>query len=125
MLKIFLVGMGGFFGSVFRYVLSGFFQRIPWLETFPWGTLIVNVLGCFLIGLFGGLAEDRQLFSVELRLMLFVGLLGGFTTFSTFGFETFSFIQDGQWLSSLVNICLQIGLGLLAVWAGYISSQLI
>jgi len=125
MLKIILVGIGGFFGSAFRYMLSGLIQKIPWLETFPWGTLTVNVLGCFLIGLFGGLAENRQLFSMELRLFLFVGFFGGFTTFSTFGFETFSFMQDGQWLSSLVNVALQIGLGLLAVWAGYISSQLI
>jgi fluoride exporter len=125
MLKIILVGIGGFCGSVFRYLLSGWVQKIPWLETFPWGTLTVNVVGCFLIGLFGGLAENRQLFSTEMRLLLFVGLFGGFTTFSTFGFETFSFMQDGQWLGSLVNIGLQVIFGLIAVWAGYISSRLI
>lgn len=98
MLKIILVGIGGFFGSACRYIITGSIQRIPLLETFPWGTFAVNIGGCFLIGLLSGLLENRQFFSPETRLFILVGFLGGFTTFSTFGLESYSFLRDGQWL---------------------------
>lgn len=126
MVKILLVGTGGFFGSIFRYVLTGLIHRI--LSTnvfFPYGTLCVNVFGCFLIGVFGGLVENRQLFGPEFRWLALIGLLGGFTTFSTFGFETFSLARDGQLVGMFANIFLHLILGLGAVWLGYVVSRLI
>lgn len=118
MASIILVGMGGFLGSVFRYLLSGWVHRIAGDGWFPYGTLAVNVLGCLAIGLLNGIAEERQVFSPETRLFLFIGLLGGFTTFSTFGYETFALARDAQMLAALTNIALQLALGLSAVWLG-------
>lgn len=125
MIKLLLVGAGGFFGSVSRYVLSGLIYRILGNPYFPYGTLAVNVLGCLLIGFFGGLAEGRQLFNPEMRLLIFIGFLGGFTTFSTFGYEVFTFARDGQIISSLTNILLHIILGVGATWLGYVISRLV
>ena len=112
MIKLFLVGAGGFFGSVSRYILSGLVYRILGNTYFPYGTLAVNVLGCLLIGFFGGLSESRQLFSPEIRLLIFIGFIGGFTTFSTFGYEVFNFTRDGQIIASLSNILLHIIFGI-------------
>jgi CrcB protein len=89
----------------------------------PWGTLAVNVLGCLAIGFCGGLAESRQLFAADARLFLFIGVFGGFTTFSTFGYETFALLRDGDTLRAILNILLQIGFGLGAVWAGDLLSH--
>ncbi|MFZ0390085.1 MAG: fluoride efflux transporter CrcB [Calditrichia bacterium] len=122
--KLLLVGAGGFLGSVSRYLASGAVHRLlknPW---FPYGTLSVNVLGCFLIGLLGGVAESRQLFSPEVRLLVFLGFLGGFTTFSTFGYEVFSFARDGQLAAAGLNIVLHLLLGLAAVWGGLVFSKI-
>lgn len=125
MIKLFLVGAGGFFGSVSRYILSGLVYRILGNTYFPYGTLAVNVLGCLLIGFFGGLSESRQLFSPEIRLLIFIGFIGGFTTFSTFGYEVFNFTRDGQIIASLSNILLHIIFGIGATWFGYVISKLI
>jgi fluoride exporter len=125
MRNILLVGAGGFLGSIARYLTGGVIYswvRTPWL---PWGTLVVNVLGCLIIGFLGGLAEARQVLGPEVRLFLFIGVLGGFTTFSTFGYETFALLRDGQTLQAVLNILLQLLLGLGAVWAGYIISRLL
>ncbi|MGZ8452442.1 MAG: fluoride efflux transporter FluC [Candidatus Binatia bacterium] len=84
MKAIFLVGTGGFIGSVLRYLFSGWVFRVldkPW---FPAGNLAVNVIGCLVIGLLGGIAEQRRIFASEFRLFVFIGILGGFTTFSAF-----------------------------------------
>ena len=121
--EILLVGMGGFLGSVLRLLVSGGAQRVvPWIG-FPVGTLVVNVLGCLLIGLLGGLAEYRQAIDQAQRLFLMVGLLGGFTTFSAFGFETLALAQDGGALRALVNIALQVVLGCGAAAAGYVPAR--
>ncbi len=125
MSKLFLVGVGGFLGSILRYITSGVIFRILGKPYFPYGTLFVNILGCFLIGFFSGLSENKQLFNPETRIFIFVGLLGSFTTFSTFGFEVFSFARDGQIISSLSNIALHIILGVVSVWFGYSISKLI
>jgi CrcB protein len=85
----------------------------------PFGTLAVNVIGCLLIGLLGGLAETREIMHPNARMFVMVGILGGFTTFSTFGYETFALGRDGQSLMALANIGMQIVFGLVAVWAGY------
>jgi CrcB protein len=125
MLKILLVGTGGFIGSIFRYLVSDLVHRIMQGAWFPYGTLTVNVVGCFLIGLLSGLAETRQIFNPEARLLIFIGFLGGFTTFSTFGSETFSFVREGQFLASFSNIIFHLILGVGAVLLGNILSRLI
>lgn len=102
-----------------RYLLSGAVQRWAGSIGFPVGTFAVNLVGCFLIGLLGGLAESRQVFGPELRTFLLIGVLGGFTTFSTFGYETFNLMRDGQLASAIANCGLQVILGVVAVWAGY------
>lgn len=112
------VGSGGFAGAIGRYLLSGWVHRLLPAAQFPWGTLAVNVAGCLLIGLLAGLADVRQLFSPEARLFLLIGCLGGFTTFSTFGYETLALAREAETLKALANIALHLGAGLAAVWLG-------
>ena len=114
-----MVGSGGFLGALARYGLGGFVQRQVPGTTFPYGTLVVNLLGCLLIGLFAGLVESRQLLTPELRLFGLIGVLGGFTTFSTLGHETFTMVRDGLYLSAATNVGLQVVLGVTLVWLGY------
>ena len=113
-----LAGLGGFLGSVGRYALSGAVQSMLPASRFPWGTLAVNVAGCFAIGILGGLAEHRALLTAEARVFLMIGLLGGFTTFSSFGFETLALLRDGQFLGASSNVIAQMLLCLLAAWLG-------
>jgi CrcB protein len=115
-----LVGSGGFIGALLRYGLSGLVHRQVPFATFPYGTMAVNLLGCLLIGVFAGLAESRQLFGPELRTFALIGLLGGFTTFSTLGYETFAMIRDDEYLLAVANVGAQVVLGLALVWAGYV-----
>lgn len=115
-----LVGSGGFLGALARYGLAGLVHRQIPLSTFPFGTLLVNLLGCFGIGVIAGLAESRQLFSPEVRMFVLIGVLGGFTTFSTFGYETFALIRDTEYLRAITNIGLQVFGGLTVVWLGYL-----
>ena len=114
-----LVGLGGFAGALLRYGLSGIIQRKVPYTTFPYGTLTVNLLGCLLIGVIAGLVESRQLFSPEFRIFALIGLLGGFTTFSTFGYETFAMLRDAEYLRAVFNVSIHVVLGLALVWAGY------
>lgn len=125
MIKILLIGTGGFIGSVMRYFLSGFVHRFIFAESsFPYGTLSVNLFGCLLIGFFSGLVEIRQLFTPEIRLFIFIGLLGGFTTFSSFGYETFVLARGGQMIAAFSNMLLHLTLGLAAVWFGHALAQI-
>ena len=123
MILILLVGVGGFFGAVMRYVVTNWVQDFFHVLSLPYGTLTVNLLGCLIIGLLGGLSESRNLLNQEARALLFIGVLGGFTTFSTFGYETVQLLRDGQSLAAFSNIGLQVCLGLFAVWIGYSISQ--
>lgn len=118
MYKLFLIGLGGFMGALLRYGVSGLVQNWSKSISFPYGTLAVNLLGCFIIGSLSQLAESRGVFSPEARSFLFIGLLGAFTTYSTFGNETVNLMMDGQNLRSLANIGLHLVLGLGAVWLG-------
>ena len=125
MFNVLLVGTGGFVGSVGRYLVGLWVQSLvkqPWL---PYGTLAVNVIGCFFIGLLYGLGEFRQLLRPEARLLLVVGVLGGFTTFSSFGYETFALMRDREFAATLANIGAQLVLGLIAVWAGHLVARFI
>jgi len=124
-LAILLVGAGGFLGSVFRYVLSGWVLRVLENPPFPYGTLVVNVIGSFAIGLLVGFTESRSLFSSEARLLVFIGILGGFTTFSSFAIETFTLARHTQILAALLNITSHLLLGLLAVWLGNLLARLV
>ncbi|MCA1958902.1 MAG: fluoride efflux transporter CrcB [Nitrospira sp.] len=120
MIKLLLIGTGGFVGSILRYLISGAVQTASQSIAFPYGTLAVNVIGCFLIGFLSELAEGRGLFSPDARAFLIVGILGGFTTFSTFGNETMNLLRDGEWAMALLNVGAQVVLGLGGVWLGYI-----
>jgi len=117
--------MGGFLGAILRYLLSGSIQKLAGNTLFPYGTLIVNLLGCLLIGLLSQLGESRNIFSPEIRYFVFIGILGAFTTFSAFGNETMYLFRNGQTTLSLVNIGAQLGLGLTAVWLGHSLGQAI
>jgi len=125
MLKIIIIGSGGCVGAILRYLVAGGVHTLAKTVSFPVGTMTVNVLGCLLIGVGGGLMESRQLFPPEWRAFLFVGVLGSFTTFSTFGLETFNLAKEGQWLSSFGNMGISLVLGLGAVVAGHALSRLI
>ena len=119
LLNALLVGSGGFLGALVRYGLSGLVHRQVPLTTFPYGTLVVNLTGCFAIGVVSGLAESRQLFGPEFRTFALIGILGGFTTFSTFGNETFAMFRDEEYLLAASNIGGHVILSLALVWLGY------
>ncbi|MDA3789348.1 MAG: fluoride efflux transporter CrcB [Desulfobacula sp.] len=125
MIKILMVGMGGFAGSICRYIISDLSHRLFNDPFFPYGTITVNVIGCLLIGLLGGLSETRQIFTPEIRALILIGFLGGFTTFSTFGYEIFTVARDGQFASALTNLMLHIILGFGSVWLGFSMSKLL
>ena len=114
-----LVGAGGFIGAMARFGVNSLAHRSAALAGFPYGTLIVNMIGCLLIGVAVGMIETREGIGPDFRLFVVVGLLGGFTTWSAFGFETFSLIRDADYLKAAVNVLLQVLLGLALVWAGY------
>jgi len=124
-MKILLVGCGGFLGSIARYLLGGAVHRLVQTSVFPFGTLLVNVSGCLAIGVLGGLADGLGLLSPGSRVFLLIGVLGGFTTFSSFGYETFQLARDGGTLPALANVLLQVGLGLVAVWAGHVVTRVV
>jgi CrcB protein len=121
--QIMIVGAGGFIGSALRFVVSTWTQRLAATGDFPYGTLVVNVAGCLLIGLLGGLAEYRQVLEPATRLFLLVGILGGFTTFSTFAYETLSLAQDADFARALINTLLQVVLGFAAAFVGVAAAR--
>lgn len=121
-MHLFFVGLGGFLGTVLRYWLSGAAQR--WLSVdFPIGTLVVNVLGCFVVGAFWSLVEYREWFGPEQRVFVTVGILGGFTTFSAFGYETFVLLRDREYLFAAINILGNMVLGFAAVTFGWTMAK--
>lgn len=116
--KLLFIALGGALGSALRYLVSGWAQRLGG-GTFPLGTLAVNVAGCFAIGFLNYLFLGPFLVREPYRLAIVVGVLGGFTTFSAFGWETLSMAQEGAWLQATANVLLSNVLGLLAAWAAY------
>lgn len=125
MMKIcLLIGLGGFAGSISRYLLSRW--MVAHLQhAFPVGTFVVNILGCLLMGLILGLAERSQVAGIEWRMFLTVGFCGGFTTFSAFAAESFYLLRTGEWLYLGAYILLSVVFGLLAVYGGFLLSYLI
>lgn len=125
MLNIFIVGLGGFIGSALRYLVGGWAQSLSKSLDFPYGTLAVNLIGCFVIGFLGELAEARGIFTSETRLLVFIGLLGGFTTFSSFGNDTLNLARSGQMVNALTNVAVNVIFGLLLVWLGRTIAYLV
>lgn len=122
MAHVLVVGIGGFIGSLLRYWLTGLVHR--WAQdAFPAGTLLVNVLGCFALGAVMYLVEYREFFNAELRLFVTIGLLGSFTTFSTFGFETFALLRDSEHLQALASVAANVIVGTAAVASGWTAAK--
>jgi len=115
--KILLVALGGGIGAVTRYLASDWADQRFGSE-FPYGTLIVNLAGCFVIGLFMQLVTDRIIVNPYWRLLITVGFLGGLTTFSSFSYETITLINEGALLYAAYNILISVAAGLLATWLG-------
>lgn len=117
----FWIAVGSALGGVARYWCSGLVaERIG--ETFPWGTIIVNIVGSFIIGFFGTLTapDGRFLVGATVRQFVMIGLCGGFTTFSSFSLQTLALAQDGEWLRAGANVMLSVALCLIAVWVGHV-----
>ncbi|HEY7673312.1 MAG TPA: fluoride efflux transporter CrcB [Gammaproteobacteria bacterium] len=120
------IALGSAIGGVARYGCSGLAAR--WLgASFPWGTLIVNVLGSLLIGFLAALMapDGRVLAAPDVRAFLLIGVLGGYTTFSSFSLETLNLVRDGDWLFAVANVLLSIVLCLIAVWLGYAAATVL
>jgi CrcB protein len=115
--NLILVGIGGFLGSVFRYLVTVLLAR-QFTSSFPLGTFTVNVVGCFLIGILFALSEKGNLLSPEWRIFLTTGFCGGFTTFSTFSYESIRLLQDGEILYLSLNVALSVIVGFAATYLG-------
>ncbi len=124
MKELAVVFLGGGVGSALRYWLSGSVYRLL-KPSFPYGTLVVNIGGCFLIGFLMAVFEERFVVQPLLRLFLTIGILGGFTTFSTFSFETVELLREGSMVSGLMNVLLSLGGCLTATLLGNILGRLL
>jgi fluoride exporter len=114
--KVLLAGIGGFIGSALRYAIAGLVQNSSGSIRFPFGTLVVNLLGCAAIGFLSQLAETRGVFTAEARILIFIGVLGGFTTFSAFGNETINLWRDSENALAAANVTAHLVFCLGAVW---------
>jgi len=121
--RVLLIGLAGLVGTVARFGLSGMMAK-RFGESFPVGTLLVNLVGCFLAGLFYQLFEDRLNVSEVVRAVLMIGFLGGFTTFSAFGLQTFELLKGGALGLAMMNLLVSNVAGLFLVWVGYSVARL-
>jgi CrcB protein len=119
-----LIGTGGFLGSISRFLASRFIQNI-FPSAFPFGTFLVNISGCFLIGLIYGFSEKSSLVSSEWKMFLAVGFCGGFTTFSTFANENLALLRDGEFLHFFMYTGLSVILGITATFIGVIITKIL
>ena len=124
LVKIAGIALAGAFGTLARYSLAGFVHRLN-TTSFPWGTLTVNLCGCFLAGLFWSLFENRWTVAADTRAMVLIGFMGAFTTFSTYILETGELMRSAQWIAVAVNISGQNGLGILGLAAGMMIGRLV
>jgi len=118
MQKTILIAFAGLAGTLLRYWLSGYVAR-QYGETFPWGTMAVNLIGCFVTGAVFYATEERFLINPTVRTVILIGLLGGFTTFSSYGLQTFTLLRDGEFGLATLNVVTSNVLGLFMVWVGY------
>jgi CrcB protein len=123
-MNILIIGTGGFVGAILRYLVSGWAHRITG-ASFPYGTLTVNVIGSLLLGFFLVIAEGRFIISPQIRGFISIGLLGAFTTYSTYSFETIMLFKEMMYTQAILNITLNLVLGLFAVWIGITLARLI
>ena len=124
MSRLLLIGLAGFVGTIGRYWLSGVVAR-RYGETFPVGTLVVNLIGCFLVGLLFYLMQERFMVNPTVRMVILIGFLGGFTTFSSFGLQTFSLLRDGEFGLAILNLTASNFVGLVLVWVGYTLARIL
>ena len=124
-LRYFCVGLGGALGTLLRYWLSGVVAQTPWGETFPWGTIIINVTGSFVIGFINEVTgpDGSVLAPVYLREALMIGVMGGYTTFSSFSLQTLTLAREGEMMRAGWNILLSVALCLLGVWLGFLLGR--
>jgi CrcB protein len=113
-MNVILVFLGGGCGAALRFGVHAIFKHWGWIERFPWHTFAINVLGSFLLGVFVATCKDRPLF-----LLLGTGLCGGFTTFSTFSYETIQMFEDGRWLVAAAYVLGSVAVALVGVAIGY------
>lgn len=122
--KILFIALAGCLGTLSRYWLAGAVQKL-FGASFPWGTLAVNLTGCFLAGFFWALLEYRIQISGETRSIIFIGFMGAFTTFSAFMLETSELARNSEWLKMCANLFLQNGLGFAALFTGIVTGRLV
>ena len=122
--RMLLIGLAGALGTLARYGLSDVIQRLAG-GNLPWGTIIVNIVGCFLFGLVWTLADERLVIDAETRLVVLGGFMGAFTTFSTFIFDTGGFVREAQWLLAGGNILLQTASGLAFLFIGATTGRIL
>lgn len=123
MQKTILIAFAGLVGTLLRYWLAGYVAR-QYGETFPWGTMAVNLIGCLVTGVVFYATEERFVVNPTVRAVILIGLLGGFTTFSSYGLQTFALLRDGEYGLATLNIVASNILGLFMVWAGYVLGKL-
>jgi CrcB protein len=121
--KLSLIALAGALGTLSRYSLAGFVHRLIG-ASFPWGTLVVNFTGCFVAGLLWTLFENRWPVSGETRMIVLLGFFGAFTTFSAFILETGQMARSAEWFYAAANVFLQMGLGILALFAGIVLARM-
>ena len=122
MINYLIVSLGAAIGGGLRYWFSGFvYKFLP--STFPYGTMIINVLGSFVLGIVMFYLNEKEMISHEVRLFLTVGFCGGFTTFSTFSYETINLLKDAQYMGAAINVVLSVVLSLIGIYLAYIISR--
>jgi CrcB protein len=123
MTKYFMVGLGGCLGAILRFWLGGWVSNRMG-SRFPWGTFVINITGSFLIGLVLTLLTEKTHWSPNWRYLIPIGFIGGYTTFSTFEYETLRSFQDGEILIASLNVTLSVFVGFISVWCGVIAGKL-
>ena len=124
-LSVLYVALGGALGSISRYLLGAWALTLSKNVDFPYGTLAVNLIGCFVIGFLSQLMETRSALTPETRAFIFTGLLGGFTTFSAFGNDTINLLREGRMFHALANVAANVIVGLTLVWFGRTAADLL
>lgn len=124
MLKIFIIALGGGIGATTRYLVSDW-AAMRWGASFPYGTLIVNIIGCFIIGMFMQLVTERVIVSPYWRLLVTVGFVGGLTTFSSFSYETLNLLRDTSITIAMYNVLANVAFGFFATWVGISLAKII
>jgi len=124
-LSVLYVALGGALGSISRYLLGAWALTLRKNIDFPYGTLAVNLIGCFVIGFLSQLMETRSSFTAETRAFIFIGLLGGFTTFSAFGNDTINLLREGRMFHALANVAANVIVGLALIWFGRTAADLL